>query len=442
MKPRTHSLNRRRFLIISGGTALSILIGASGCSKPEPAPSDAGNSVDYYTCTMHPSVHLHDPKGKCPICGMNLVPVVKNGALPPDETTSGQDQNGGSSSHEFTVPVERQQQIGVTYAAVTREALNREVRAVGIVAPDKARHWEFVARVDGYVQTLHVTSPGELVEKDQPLLTIYSPDLLTAERELVELLKMRDEARSSEARRTAQQLIDSAKRRLAQWNVTPAQITDLERTRRPSEFLTLLSPFRGIVEGVPVDQGRNVRMGDHLVDVADLSSVWVWADVYENELSSFRLGQKVKLTTAAYPGQSFEGTIRLINPFLDPAQRTGKVRIDIPNPDFRLRPAMYVSAVLTAGGSREALTIPVGAVMPTGTRNIVFVDKTQGRLEPRAVSLGEKYGDRYEVKDGLAEGERVVASANFLIDAEAKVQGALKSFEEPAATGINPEAKR
>ena len=442
MYPRTHSLNRRRFLIVSGGTVLSILMGASGCSKPEPTLSDAGNSVDYYTCTMHPSVHLHDPKGKCPICGMNLVPVVKNGTLPPNQSPSRQDQNGASASHEFTVPVERQQQIGVTYAAVTREALSREVRAVGIVTPDKGRHWEFVARVDGYVQTLHVTSPGELVEKDQPLLTIYSPDLLTAERELVELLAMRDDARSAEARRTAQQLIDSSKRRLAQWNVTPAQITDLERTRRPSEFLTLLSPFRGIVEAVPVDQGRNVRMGDHLVDVADLSSVWVWADVYENELSSFRLGQKVKLTTAAYPGQEFAGTVSLINPFLDAAQRTSKVRIDIPNPDFRLRPAMYVSAVLTAGGSREALTIPVGAIMPTGTRNIVFVDKTEGRLEPRAVSLGEQYGERYEVKDGLAEGERVVASANFLIDAEAKVQGALKSFEEPAATGNHPEAKR
>ncbi len=442
MKTRTTPLNRRRFLILSSGAALSIFIGASGCSKPEPALSDAGSSVDYYTCTMHPSVHLHDPKGKCPICGMNLVPVVKNGALSPDKSTSRQDRNGAAASHEFTVPVERQQQIGVTYAAVAREALSREVRAVGVVTPDKARHWEFVARVDGYVQTLHVTSPGELVEKGQPLLTLYSPDLLTAERELVELLKMRDNARSVEARRTAQGLVESAKRRLLQWNVTSSQISDLERTRQPGEFLTLLSPFRGIVEAVPVDQGRSVRMGEHLVDLADLSSVWVWVDVYENELSSFHVGQKVKLTTTASPGQEFEGKISLINPFLDAAQRTGKVRIDIPNPDFRLRPAMYVSAVLTAGGSREALTIPVGAVMPTGTRNIVFVDKAQGRIEPRAVSLGEKYGDRYEVNAGLSEGERVVASANFLIDAEAKVQGALKSFEEPAATRTNPEAKR
>ena len=440
--PIVKPLNRRRFLGLTGSAAVCLLTGLDGCSKPSQPFPDAGSdsgSVDYYTCTMHPSVHLHDPNDKCPICGMNLVPVAKRGQATADDSPSRHDQN---DSHEFTVPVERQQQIGVTYAAVTREALSREVRAVGVVTPDKARHWEFVARVDGYVQTLHVTSPGELVEKDQPLLTLYSPDLLTAERELVELLKMRDEARSAEARRTAQGLIDSAKRRLAQWNVTPVQIAEVERTRQANDFLTLLSPFRGIVEAVPVGQGRNVRMGDHLVDVADLSNVWVWADVYENELSSFRVGQKVKLTTAAYPSQEFEGTISLINPFLNEAQRTAKVRIDIPNPDFRLRPAMYVNAVLATGGSREALTIPVGAVMPTGTRNLVFVDKTQGRLEGRAVQLGEKYGDRYEVKGGLAEGERVVSSANFLIDAEAKVQGALKSFEEPAATSTRQEAKR
>ncbi len=436
-------LHRRRFLALTGGVVGCLLIGAAGCSKPsQPLLGTDGGSVDYYTCTMHPSVHLHDPNDKCPICGMNLVPVVKRGAAAADSPSPRHDQDGAATPHEFSVPVERQQQIGVTYAAVTRERLSREVRAVGVVTPDKARHWEFVARVDGYVQTLHVTSPGELVEKDQPLLTLYSPDLLTAERELVELLKMRDEARSTEARRTAQGLIDSAKRRLAQWNVAPAQIADLERTRQANEFLTLLSPFRGIVEAVPVDQGRNVRMGDHLVDVADLSGVWVWADVYENELSSFRVGQKVELTTATYPGQDFEGTISLINPFLNETQRTAKVRIDIPNPDFRLRPAMYVNAVLATGGSREALTIPVGAVMPTGIRTLVFVDKAQGRLEPRAVQLGEKYGDRYEVKEGLSEGERVVSSANFLIDAEAKVQGALKSFEEPAATGVRQEAKR
>jgi Cu(I)/Ag(I) efflux system membrane fusion protein len=432
-------LNRRRFLKLTGATSLLMATGIIGCSKSGQPTPDADSNVDYYTCTMHPSVHLHDPKGKCPICGMNLVPVQKQGSSAPASTR----EVAGGGPAGFTVPVERQQQIGVTYATVARTALKREVRAVGIVTPDKARHWEFVARVDGYVQTLHVTSPGELVEKDQPLLTLYSPDLLAAERELVELLRMRDAARSAEGRRTAEELIDSARRRLVQWDVTPAQIADLERTRRPGEFLTLLSPFRGIVEAVPVDQGRNVKVGDHLVDVADLSAVWVWADVYENELAMVRVGQAATLSTAAYPGQEFKGKVSLVNPFLDAAQRTGKVRIDIPNGDFKLRPAMYVDVVLAADEVRAALTVPVGAVLPTGTRNLVFVDKTQGRLEPRSIEVGGRYGDRYEVTAGLSEGERVVASANFLIDAEAKVQGALKAFEEPVpASGDRPEARQ
>lgn len=417
-------LPRRRFLAWSGAAALSLLTGGLGaCSRPPGDPAAGNGNVDYYTCSMHPSVHLNDPKAKCPICGMTLVPVAKSG--PAADPAPG----GAAGKAEFRVPVERQQQIGVTYAAVTREALRQEVRVVGVVAPDKLRHWEFVARVDGYVETLHVSSPGELVEKDQPLLTLYSPDLFTAERELVSLLQMRDDARSAPARSTAGQLIASARRRLTQWSVTPGQIAELERTRQPGEYLTLLSPFRGIVEAVPADQGRNVKMGDHLVDVVDLAGVWVWADVYENELARFQLGQPVAVTTAAYPGEEFAGKVSLINPFLDAAQRTGKIRIDIANAGFRLRPGMYVDAALRAGEGREGLTIPASAVMPTGLHNMVFVDKTEGRLEPRAVSLGAKYGDRCEVKEGLAEGERVVASANFLIDAEAKVQGALKSFE-------------
>lgn len=434
------TLNRRRFLFATGGTALLWFSGLSGCSKPAgDSKVHANPDVDYYTCSMHPSVHSQDPKGKCPICAMDLVPVMKRGAGVVEATTTAA---AGTGSNEFTVPVERQQQIGVTYAVVTRETLRHEIRAVGVVMPDKARHWEFVARVDGYVQTLHVTSPGELVVKDQPLMTLYSPDLLTTERELVELLRMRDHARSAETRGTAEQLIRSAKRRLEQWNVTPAQIAALEKSRQPNEFLTLLSPFDGIVEAVPVDQGRNVKMGDHLVDVADLSTVWVYADIYENELPLLRKGQRVTVTTGSYPGEQFEGEISLINPFLDEAKRTAKVRIDIPNPKFKLRPAMYVNAGLEVNQG-EALTVPVGAVMPTGSRNVVFLDRGAGKLEPRLVGLGGKFGDRYEVRDGLAEGDRVVTSANFLIDAEAKVQGALRSFEEtPAALANGKEARR
>jgi membrane fusion protein, copper/silver efflux system len=438
-------------------SSLLILFFASGCGRGGSTKTDP--NIDYYTCSMHPSVHANEP-GKCPICGMELVPVMKrNGGHTPSANSPAKAEpkqemanmpgmqgsappkadDSSAALHEFRVPVERQQQIGVMYATVERRPLQHTIRAVGMVEPDSTRRWSFVARVSGYVEKLFVTSPGEIVEKDVPLLSIYSPDLLTTERELVSLFKMRDTARSKEARDTAQRLIDAAKSRLEQWNVTGDQIAELEKSRRPSEFLILRSPFRGIVEQVSAQQGTSVKPGDRLVDVADLSLVWVWAEFYENELRMLEQGQKLALTTASYPGASFEGKIAVINPFIDPVKRTAKVRIEIANPDFKLQPGMFVNAEL-AMAMGEGLTIPVSAVMPTGTRNVVFVDKGEGRLEPRLVELGAKYGDSYEVRAGLAEGEHVVASANFLIDAEAKVQGALKSFESPSP--VQPEVKQ
>jgi RND family efflux transporter MFP subunit len=455
---------------------LILLVGVASCSRK--SSTGKPSNVDYYTCTMHPSVHSEDP-GKCPICSMDLVPVMKKSTeAKPSPSEQGahkikyykstmmagevsgkpakdsmgmdmvpvfEDEKPGAVNQpsEFVVPVERQQQIGVRYAKVERKPLFHTIRAVGLIVPNKGRNWQFVSRVDGYVQKLQVTAPGELVEKNAPLLSIYSPDLLTSEREFVELLRMRDQAKSKDARETPQRLIESARRRLQLWNVTEEQIAELEKTRKASDTLTLLSPFRGVVQSVPVEQGKNVKVGDILVEVADLSVVWVWAEFYENELPMLQVGQKIDVTTKSYPGEKFEGTISLINPFLEEAKRTAKVRIDIANPDFRLRPGMYVNAEL-AMDMGQALTIPVSAVMPTGTRNVVFVDKGEGKLEPRIVELGTKYGDIYEVKSGLTENERVVASANFLIDAESKVQGALKAFEEQpspqedASTGTKP----
>jgi membrane fusion protein, copper/silver efflux system len=426
----------------------ALLSGAASCSKN--SSTGKPNKIDYWTCTMHPSVREKGP-GKCPICSMDRVPVMKESATPAASNKSaphhdhaamlaGKPSDGSatsSPSHEFVVPVERQQQIGVRYAKVERKPLRHTIRAVGLIVPDKTRNWQFVSRVDGYVQKLVVTAPGELVEKDAPLLSIYSPDLLTSEREFVELLRMRDQAKSQDARETPQRLIESAKRRLQLWNVTEQQIAYLEKTRKASDTLTLLSPFRGVVQSVPVEQGKSVKPGDLLVEVADLSVVWLWAEFYENELSMLQGGQKLTVTAKSYPGQNFDGTLSLIDPFLDATKRTAKVRIDIPNPDFKLRPGMYVNAELEMDMG-AALTIPVSAVMPTGTRSVVFVDKGEGKLEPRIVQLGTKYGDIYEVKSGLQENERVVASANFLIDAESKVQGALKAFEETPAPGTNP----
>ena len=406
------------------------VLGFTACDKGGGAKKDP--NVEYYTCAMHPSVKSQDAKAKCPICSMDLVPVMKKGAAGSHDHGAVPAMPSGPMLSEFSVPVERQQQIGVTYAAAEKKPLHHTIRSVGMVVPDKTRHWEFVARVEGYVQKLHVTSPGEPIEEGQPLLTIYSPELSTAERELVNLLDARDRATTPEGRASTERSLGAARRRLEQWNITAPQIAELEKTRKPSEFLTLNSPFKGVVEDVPVDQGRKVMVGDHLVDVADLSVVWVWAEFYEDEFSMLAKGQKVRITAKAYPGQNFEGELSLINPFLTEMKRTAKVRVDIPNADFKLKPGMYVNIEL-AMDMGEGLTIPVSAVMPTGSRTLVFVDKGAGKLEPRLVQLGKKYGDIYEVLSGLKDGERVVASANFLIDAESKVQGAVKSFESSSA---------
>src|SRR6266513_407618 len=350
---------------------LTVLFISPACSKPNQStkPSD----VDYYTCTMHPSAHAEAP-GKCPICGMDLVPVMKKTASPSaSEASSGGGLQGmagmpgmqsgeltsGALSHEFVVPVERQQQIGVSYATVKRAPLHHTIRAVGTVEPDLQKHWAFVARVDGYVKELFVPSAGQLVEKNAPLMSIYSPDLFTTERELLMLVRMRAEAKSKDARAIPERLISAA--------------------------------------------------------------------FYESELSMLKTGQAVTVTSSSYPNEKFEGQVAVISPFLDQTKRTAKVRIDIPNPDFKLQPGMYANVELGMDMG-EGLVVPASAVMPTGSREIAFVDKGGGRLESRLVKLGQQIGDHYEVKSGLAEGERVIASANFLIDAESKVQGALADF--------------
>jgi Cu(I)/Ag(I) efflux system membrane fusion protein len=395
--------------------------------RPESATTKP-DDVDYYTCTMHPSVRSQDPKGKCPICSMGLVPVLRKAA-------SGVTTNTGAMADpekpsELVIPMGRQQEIGVTYAKIARRQLRQTIRATGVVDFDKRRHWDYVSRVEGYVRDLSVSSRGEAVEKGAPLLAIYSPELLTTEKEFVDLLATRDRAKTNGAAgilESSDRLLDGARERFRLWNIDESQIARLEQTRRPEETLVLSSPFRGVVQTIGVDQGRKVMPGDHLVDVADLSEVWVWAEFFESELSLLKTGLPVVITSAAYPGAEFKGTISVVDPFMNDALRVARVRIVVDNADLRLRPEMYVNADLAVDfGGR--LAAPVEAVLPTGTRNIVFVDKGGGRLEPRFIQTGRKFGDYFEIQSGLKEGESVATSANFLIDAEAKVQGALKSW--------------
>jgi Cu(I)/Ag(I) efflux system membrane fusion protein len=403
----------------------------AGCSKPGTATAVA-SGVDYYTCTMHPSVHSKTP-GTCPICGMDLVPVMKASAQakPPGGNAMAMDsETAADQPHEFTIPLDRQQMIGVTYATATTKRLLRTVRAVGLVAATTAGHWDYVARVDGYVHDLDVFAPGDAVKRGQVLMDLYSPDLTATEGEYVDLLSMRDQGRrdgNPAAVESAEHLLAGARARLEQWNISDAQIDAIAKAGKADEYLALDSPVTGIVEEVGVHQGRHVAVGDHLVDLVDLSSILVWAEFYENELPLLKPGLPVTVTSSALPGFALSGRIATVDPFLDPMKRTGRVRIDVDNRDLKLRPDAYVDVSLSLDEG-EGLTVPFGAVLPTGEHNIVFVDKGAGRLEPRFVQLGGKFGDDCQVTGGLRTGERVVSSANFIVDAESKVQGALKDF--------------
>lgn len=454
------------FLIAIGGLLLA------SCGKKKTA-GGRNDNIDYYTCTMHPSVHSKTP-GKCPICGMDLVPLYKtsgatNAPSTEDTNQTLATQTGGrkikfyqstmnpketspvpandsmgmkmepvyeeagapeNQPGEFSVPLERQQQIGVTYATVEKQPVQFSIRAVGTVTADKQRQWDYVARVDGYVQKLFVFSPGEIIEKNSPLLTIYSPDLLTTENEFLNLLCARDRARTnndSVLAESTDNLVESAKERLRLWNLSDSQIAALESTRKPVENLTLESPFRGVVQTLDASQGSKVMDGENIASVADLSVVWVWAQFYQEELPLLQTGLSVTISSDSMPDLKFDGKISTIDPFINDESRAARVRIDVENPDFKLWPGDYVNVELNIDEG-EQLAVPVNAVLPTGLHNIVFIDKGGGKLEPRFIQLGRPFGNFYVVQSGLNEGDRIVDSANFLIDAESQIQGALKSW--------------
>ena len=447
MKDR-HSLRLlafRRLLVL-------ILLGVAACSKP--GSNFAAADVDYWTCGMHPSVHSTTP-GKCPICGMDLVPIARQKTdlsgspnagqqadseamlrqSPGRKELSAQDDVLQSDLREFIVPLQRQQQIGVTYAEVRSRHIRVDIRSVGTLEADQGQIFECVSRVDGYIERLHVTSPGEHVVVGQPLVMIYSPDLRAPEQELVNLLKV--QVNGSVGPSSMDQLIDSARRRLLLLNVDQSEISELERTGQPTDQLLLRSPLDGIVSDAPMKVGMGVKRGDTLMSVLNLSRLWLWASLYENEVGLLEEGQPVTVTLPAFPDRVFEGKIGVISPTIDSVKRTARVRIDLPNPDGRLRPGMYANVVFAIDVG-EGLAIPSDAVLPTGSRMLVFLDKGSGKLQPRFIHVGRQFVDLagpnqeryYQVTGGLRNGERIVSSANFLIDAEAQLQGAVKDLGE------------
>jgi Cu(I)/Ag(I) efflux system membrane fusion protein len=331
------------------------------------------------------------------------------------------------TSGAVQISPERQQLIGVRIGVVERRSLEKAIRTVGRIDYDEKRIVTVSPKIGGWVEDLYVDFTGRFVKKGEPLLTLYSPELVSTQEEYLLALRAKESLTKSpfpEVAGSGTSLSDSAKRRLKLWDITDDQIKELEERGQSKKTLTLYSPFSGVVLEKMVYGGMNVMPGMALFKLADLSVVWLIADIYEYELPFIRLGQQATVQLSYLPGETFTGKAIYIYPYLDSNTRTAKVRFEFPNPHGKLKPEMYANVEMKIHLGHK-LAIPEGAVIDTGLRQIVIVDKGDGYFEPREIQVGAKVENYYEVLKGLKAGERVVTSANFLIDSESKFKEAI-----------------
>jgi membrane fusion protein, copper/silver efflux system len=317
--------------------------------------------------------------------------------------------------------------IGVTFAPVTLGALSREVRVVGQITFDETRVRAIAPKIEGWVDRLYVNSTGQPVAAGQPLLTIHSPMLVTAQEELLLALRLQRDVAGADGSATqrASELVASARRRLSYWDISDHEIADIERSGAVRRTLTLRAPSGGYVLEKNVLAGQRIMAGETLYRVADLGTVWVEGEVFEQDLASVREGQAVRAELQALPGEHRTGRIAYVYPTLNPDTRTVRVRVVLPNRDLGLKPGMYATLRIAAGARDAVLTVPRSAVLSTGERSIVFVRGASGALAPREVALGASDDERIEILRGVHAGETVVASATFLVDAESNLGTAL-----------------
>lgn len=345
------------------------------------------------------------------------------------------------SDTAVTISTAKVQRLGVRTDPAAMRELTRTVRAVGTVQADERREWVVSTKFEGWIEKLQVNATGQKVRRGDPLMEVYAPELVAAEREY--LLAWRSQksmkGASKMVRASAKQLADAALERLKNWDISNDQLKRLQREGTVARTLTLRAPADGIVMEKMAIPGMRFAAGDPLYRLVDLSTVWLIADVFEQDLGAIREGQKVNATVTAYPSEVFTGTVAFIYPSVSQETRTTKVRVEIANPDGRLKMDMSANVELAAGASEGlVLTVPDSAVLNSGTRQAVLVDLGEGRFEPRAVTLGGAADGYYEVKSGLAAGEPVVVGANFLIDAEANLRAALQAFTAPPDKEAKP----
>jgi Cu(I)/Ag(I) efflux system membrane fusion protein len=385
-----------------------------------------------YTCPMHPTV-IKDRPGACPICGMNL---VKKSVI--DRSASGGqvsetiEQERMEGMGQVTLSPTQRLLANVATEPVVRRNLSQEIYTVGKIDYDETKLAHVAARIGGRVDKLYVDFTGKEVKKKEPLLEIYSPDLVSAQQEYLLALNAHEKLKSDsldEPTQNSQSLLKASQERLLLWGITEDQITELKTTKKVKTHMVIYSPTSGTVIEKFVRVGMYVMEGENLYDIADLKNVWMLGDIYESEISGVKIGQEVEVKTQAYPDEVFTGRISFIEPVLNPVTRTARIRADFPNPHYKLKPEMYVEVKIKSGQNQNCLTIPASAVINTGHRVVAWVEKEPDVFVPRDVKLGEKLGDYYVVLDGLSEGEMVVSQGGFLIDSEAQLRAGMTGME-------------
>jgi membrane fusion protein, copper/silver efflux system len=421
-------MSRRSTALAVTFLALSAAV-LPACRREAVAPAATARAALYH-CPMHPDV-TSDKPGSCPICGMDLVGVEP--AAP--AATESAPPSGVAGRAGITLSAERRQLLGVRSQEVRHARLERAIRTVGRIATDERRLHHVHTKFEGYVERLYVDFTGAFVRKGDRLLAIYSPELVATQQEYLLALRARQRLGASPVAATARgsaDLLEAARQRLLLWDIRDEDIEALEKSGRVTRTLDLHAETSGYVVQKNVVDGMRVVPQDTLFDIADLSRLWVLADVYESDLPAVKLGMAGEVSVPYLPGRSWRGPVTYVAPTVEAATRTVKVRLEIDNAGRDLKPEMYADVVLRPVLG-TGLIVPESAIIDTGDRRIVFVDEGDGNLEPREILTGPKVDGGVQVLGGLEDGESVVVSANFLIDSESSLKAALAAIA-PGAT--------
>ena len=342
------------------------------------------------------------------------------------------------AANQIRISADKVQKMGVRTEAVQLRSMDRTVRAAGRVEPDERRIFMVTPKFEGYVERLHVNVTGQFVAKGQPLFEVYSPELVSVQREYaiaaqgVQSLQGAD----SPAQLGMVRLVESSLQRLKNWDISEEQIKALVASGETKRSMTYRSPVAGVVTEKKAVQGMRFMPGEVLYQVSDLSSVWVVADVFEQDIGAVKTGAKARIRINAYPDKEFAGTVSYVYPTLKPETRTVPVRVELANPGLLLKPAMFAQLEVAVSAKDKVLTVPLSAVIDSGTRQIVLVSLGEGRFESREISLGERSDNHVQVLSGVKEGEQVVVAANFLIDAESNLKAALGGLGDTAKAAV------